>query len=74
MYELSPYKKDEMVGKLKASVARLCQQVKVKADENKEKLDTLLVAIKADLQGKSKNTMLKSSYTTVEARVLDVSG
>jgi hypothetical protein len=74
MYELSPERNDEMIEKLKNSVSRLCQDVKEKSTENKEKLDTLMVSIKARLEGHSKNKMLKSSYNSVESRVLDVSG
>lgn len=74
MYYNSPYKKDESLIDIKSSITNLSDQIKVKSDENKEKLEIVLENVKTDLKSNKKNNVAKSVYGNVDSRLVDICG
>jgi hypothetical protein len=75
MYDDSPYKKDENLFKLKSSLEKLTNEVKLQSHDNKLKLDVVLDKVKADLkETTAKTRMFKNTYGEVSTRLVDLNG
>ncbi len=74
IYFNSPYKKDNSIIDLKNSIDKLTNQIKVKSNKNKEKLEFSLNQVKTELKGIRKKGITNSSYSNVESRLVDICG
>lgn len=69
-----PYKKDIEILNLKQSIESLSKNVMKKTSKNKEKLETIIVKIQAEIKGLSKKKLSRSSYNQVKPQMVDVNG
>ncbi|MCK4799174.1 MAG: hypothetical protein KAT05_17510 [Spirochaetes bacterium] len=74
MYFKSPFKKESALIDIKTNIDKLSHQVKTKTNQNREKLETICIKVKAELKGSSKKGLLKSTYNNVDSRLVDISG
>lgn len=74
IYYNLPFKKDLEIFNLKSSIDNLSKQVVNKTNKNKEILDTVLVKIKADIQGIAKKKTKRNTYEFVDTRLVDING
>lgn len=74
MYYNSPYKKDITLKDIKNSISYLSDQITTKATRNKEKLETILESVKAELNGIKNIDLVKSSYVKIESNLVDING
>ncbi len=65
---------DENILKLKSSIDGLAKKVVTRTNENREKLETILVSIDTDLTGIAKKKLSRAIYGTVDSKMLDVTG
>lgn len=74
MYFNSPYKKDMSLVDMRQHITLLSDQINEKANKNKEKLETIIVKVKADLKNISKTGITKTAYKAPESTLVDVCG
>lgn len=74
IYFNDPYKKDRDIIAIKANVDNMLQRVKSKANENKEKLATVISKIDVEIKNLRKRGLTRAVYSGNESQILDLNG
>lgn len=74
MYFNSPFKKQDDIIDIKKDIEMLTDHVKIKSVSNREKLDSVLFKVKADLKGMNKKKVSRNSYTEADSTLVDING
>jgi type I site-specific restriction endonuclease len=74
IYYKLPYKKDDTLFHLKESIEKLSGDVKVKSNDNKLKLETLIQKVQLNLRNFNKTKINHSPYAVAQPGMVDISG